>query len=230
MAVPGQERGRDNAVTRPPASDVVLLVVAMLAIGTSGPLIAATTVGAVALAFWRSLLGSGLTLPFSLLRHRGELRGMTRAEWRGTALAGALLGAHFAAWLPSLRFTSVASSTALVALQPVWAALIARSRGAHVPRQAWVGIVVALVGVLVLTGIDVSTDPRHLIGDLLALVGGMLSAAYVTAGERVRQRCRRRRTPRWRTPCRRWSCCRCACCSARTSGATRRAGGGPCWR
>lgn len=187
MTVAGEGAARASAVTRPPTSDVVLLVVAMLAIGTSGPLIAATTVGAVALAFWRSLLGSGLTLPFSLLGHRGELRSLTRAEWQGTALAGALLGAHFATWLPSLRFTSVASSTALVALQPVWAALIARRQGHHVPRLAWIGICVALVGVLVLTGIDVSTDPRHLIGDLLALVGGMLSAAYVTAGERVRQ-------------------------------------------
>jgi drug/metabolite transporter (DMT)-like permease len=144
-------------------------------------------VGPLALAFWRSLLGSGLTLPWALRRHRSELRSLSSSELRGTVLAGLLLGAHFAAWLPSLRFTSVASSTALVSLQPVWAALLARRRGAHVPRRAWVGIAISLVGVLVLTGIDVSLDSRHLVGDALALLGGMLSAAYVTAGERVRQ-------------------------------------------
>lgn len=186
MSQDGRATG-GNAVSRPPVTDMLLLLVAMLAIGTSGPLIAASAVGAMALAFWRSLLGSGLTLPFALLRHRGEMTSLTREELRGTVLAGVLLGLHFAAWLPSLRFTSVASSAALVSLQPVWAALIARWQGAHVPRLAWIGIVVALVGVLVLTGIDVSLDPRHLIGDLLALVGGMLSAAYVTAGEKVRR-------------------------------------------
>ncbi len=81
----------------------------------------------------------------------------------------------------------MASSTALVATQPVWAALIARWRGAHIPRSAWVGIAISLLGVVILTGIDVSVDPRHLIGDVLALVGGMLAAAYVTVSESARR-------------------------------------------
>ena len=84
---------------------------------------------------------------------------MTRREWWLVGSAGLLLGAHFATWIPSLRFTTVASSTALVATQPVWAALIARRRGAVIPRTAWIGIGIALVGVLILTGIDVSVDP-----------------------------------------------------------------------
>ena len=176
-----------NAITRPPATDLVLLGIAVLAIATSAPLIAATTVAPIAIAFWRSVLGSAVTLPWAWFRHRAEMRSLSRDEVRWIVVAGVLLALHFAAWLPSLRFTSVASSTALVSLQPGWAALIARHRGAHVPRSAWVGIVVALVGVLVLTGVDVSADPRHLIGDALALVGGMLSAAYVTAGEHVRR-------------------------------------------
>ena len=55
------------------------------------------------------------------------------------AASGLLLGAHFAAWVPSLRLTTVASSTALVATQPVWAALIAARRGVLIPRPAWSG-------------------------------------------------------------------------------------------
>ncbi len=176
-----------SAVTRPPASDVALLAVAVLAISTSGPLIAAISAPALAIAFWRCLLGSGATLPWAWWRHRDELRGLSREEWRWTAVAGVTLAAHFATWVPSLRFTSVASSTALVATQPVWAALIARRQGAYVARGVWIGIVISLVGVLVLTGIDVSLDPRHLIGDALSLAGAVLAAAYVTVGARVRQ-------------------------------------------
>jgi drug/metabolite transporter (DMT)-like permease len=101
--------------------------------------------------------------------------------------AGLLLGAHFATWIPSLRYTTVASSTALVATQPVWAALIARQRGTHIARSAWIGIAISLVGVLLLTGVDVSVDPQHLVGDGLALAGGMLAAAYVTVGEGARR-------------------------------------------
>ena len=177
-----------NAVTRPPAADVGLLAVAVVAISTSGPIIAACAAPALAIAFWRCALGSGLTGPYVAWRHRGELGRLARREWGLMVAAGLLLGAHFATWIPSLRFTSVASSTALVATQPVWAALIARARGAEVARRVWIGIAVSLVGVLVLTGIDVALDPRALVGDLLALAGAVLAAAYVTAGGEVRQK------------------------------------------
>ena len=54
--------------------------------------------------------------------------------------------AHFATWVPSVTLTSVASSTALVATQPVWAALLARAAGRQVGRPVWIGILVAVAG------------------------------------------------------------------------------------
>jgi drug/metabolite transporter (DMT)-like permease len=175
------------ALSRPSPRDLVWLAVAVAFISSSGPIIAATVAPALAIAFWRCFLGSAATVPWVLGRHRDEVRGMTRHEWWLVIGAGLLLGAHFATWIPSLRFTTVASSTALVATQPVWAALIARHRGATMPRSAWVGIAISLAGVLILTGIDVSIDPRHLIGDALALAGAVLAAAYVTVAEGARQ-------------------------------------------
>ena len=172
---------------RPPAGDLALLGVAIVFIASSGPIIAATLAPALAIAFWRCFLGSAATAPWALLRHGGEIRRLSRHEWWLIAAAGLLLGAHFATWIPSLRFTTVASSTALVATQPVWAALIARQRGVVIPRSAWVGIGIALVGVVVLTGVDLSVDPRHLIGDALALAGAVLAAAYVTVSESARR-------------------------------------------
>lgn len=176
-----------HVVSRPPTADIALLGVAVLFISSSGPIIAAIAAPALAIAFWRTFLGSALTAPWVLLRRRHELRSLTRRDVRLIVIAGLLLGAHFATWIPSLRFTSVAASTALVATQPVWAALIARWRGAHIPRQAWLGIGIALIGVVVLTGVDLSVDPRHLIGDALALLGAILAAAYVTVAEEARR-------------------------------------------
>ena len=40
---------------------------------------------------------------------------------------------------------------------------------------------------MVLSGVDLSISPRALFGDLLALVGGALAAAYVTVGAEVRR-------------------------------------------
>lgn len=164
-----------------------LLAVAVFFISTSAPIIAATAAPALAIAFWRTALGAVLTAPWTLTRHAAELRGLVGRQWWLCIAGGALLAAHFAAWIPSLRFTSVASSTALVATQPVWAALLARARGVHFPRQVWAGIAVALLGILVLTGVDLALDARSLIGDGLALLGAMLAAAYVTVGEAARR-------------------------------------------
>ncbi len=165
----------------------MVLTVAVLAISASAPMIVAITAPALAIAFWRSFLGGLMTAPFVLVGGVERLRSVPARQWQQAALSGVLLAAHFATWVPSLRFTSVASSTALVATQPVWAALIARFRGVRIARGTWVGIAVALVGVVVLTGIDFSLDPRSLVGDALALVGAILAAAYVTVGESARQ-------------------------------------------
>lgn len=177
----------DSVLARPPRLDFMLLGVAVLAISASAPMIAAIAAPALAIAFWRCILGAGATGAWVAWRQRAELISLSWQQWRLVIVAGLLLGAHFATWIPSLRFTSVASSTALVATQPVWAALIARARGVRIPGRAWLGIGIALAGVLVLTGIDASIDPRHLIGDLLALVGAVFAALYVSVAEVARK-------------------------------------------
>lgn len=177
----------DSVLARPPRVDFILLGVAVLAISASAPIIAAIAASALAIAFWRCLLGAVATGGWVAVRRRAEARSLSWSQWRLVIASGLLLGAHFATWIPSLRFTSVASSTALVATQPIWAALIARARGVYVPRRAWIGIGIALIGVLVLTGIDTSINPRNLIGDLLALVGAIFAALYVSVAEAARK-------------------------------------------
>lgn len=102
--------------------------------------------------------------------------------WSRAALPGVALAAHFAAWIPSLRLTTVALSTAMISTQPVWSALLSRVTG----RLVWMGIGVSLVGVLILTGFGDPLDARNLLGMALALLGAVLAAVYVAYGERLR--------------------------------------------
>lgn len=178
---------RTAEVGRPSPLDLGLIGVAVLAVGTSGPLIAATAAPALAVAAWRNLFASGLLVPVALVRRRRELAALGRREWGLMLGAGVLLAVHFATWVPSLRYTTVATSTALVALQPVWAGLMARAAGRYMSPRAWVGIGLAVAGAVLLTGVDLRTDSRAVVGDLLALVGGMFSAAYMTTGSAVRR-------------------------------------------
>ena len=167
--------------------DALLMLVGLTAVSTSGPLIAATAAPALAIAFWRNAMATSLLVPAVLLTAREELRGLDRRERRLALLAGSLLALHFATWTPSLTRTSVASATALVATQPVWAALIARLRGEVVSRRVWSGIAVAMCGALLLTGADLQVRGSALLGDLLAVAGGVFAAGYMVAGSEVRR-------------------------------------------
>lgn len=174
-------------VGRPPAGDLALIAVAVAAVSTAAPLIRGADAPSLAVAFWRNALAVAVLLPLTAVRRRAEVKALPAPQRRGTLLAGMFLAAHFATWVPSLSFTTVASSVALVATQPVWAALMARARGERVPARAWVGIALAVTGAVVLSGVDLSISARALLGDALALAGGVLAAAYVTVGSEMRQ-------------------------------------------
>lgn len=181
--VPGAALSSGSGPGTPaPPGDVLLLGIAVLAVSTSGPLIRYAAAPALAISMWRNVL----VLPPLFLAARRSPR-PDRRELRLIGLSGLFLAAHFATWIPSLSYTSVASSVALVATQPVWAAVIARWRGDPVARQVWVGIGVALLGVVLLSGVDLTLSARALFGDALALVGGVLAAAYVAVGQEVRR-------------------------------------------
>ena len=187
MTAPGKALADVPGHARPQGSDAVLVTIALLAVSTSGPLMAATAVPALAIAFWRNALAAGVLLPVALATCRDELRALDRRELRWAGVAGVLLALHFATWIPSLTFTSVASATALVATQPVWAALLSGLRGTPVGRGVWLGIAVAVSGALLLTGVDLQLSGRALVGDLLAIAGGAFAAAYMVAGAEVRR-------------------------------------------
>ncbi|MFG2717521.1 DMT family transporter [Streptomyces sp. NPDC048416] len=170
-----------------PRIDVVLLGVAIASVSLSAPLIAATAAPALAIAFWRNALAVGALTPVAWFKYRARLRALTRREVGLTIGAGALLALHFGLWLPSLSMTSVASSTALCTTTPIWTTIALRLRGHRPPALVWAGTLAACVGVVMLTGVDLSLSPRALAGDALALGGGIAAAGYVLLGAEVRR-------------------------------------------
>jgi drug/metabolite transporter (DMT)-like permease len=171
---------------------VVALGVGVVAVSTSGPLAAYAAAPALAIAFWRNAMALSGLVPVAAVRRRHEIRALLRGEGRRDGLfcvlAGVALAAHFALWIPSTKLTNVATATALVATQPVWAGLIAVGQGRRLPGLTWAGIGLAVVGSVLATGADFRTGGSALPGDLLALGGGLLAAVYTSLGERARVR------------------------------------------
>ncbi|GAA2376319.1 DMT family transporter [Dactylosporangium salmoneum] len=172
-------------------STFTALAIAIVAVSSSAPLIAFAAAPALGIAFWRNAAGAAALATPALTHRRGQLRdllrpGAGRRTLAVTALSGACLAVHFGAWVPSAKLTSVAMSVALVSTTPVWTALIAAARGVRSPASTWVGIAIAVAGVALATGADPQLSGRALLGDALALTGGIAAAGYTLLGERAR--------------------------------------------
>ena len=163
------------------------MLVGVLAVSTSAPLIAAMTVPALAIAFWRNGFATAALAPVAVAGRRSELAGLRRGDLVMTVLAGLALAVHFGTWVSSVKMTSVASSTALVCLQIAWVVAWQMVRGERFGRLVVAGLAVAFAGVLVVSGVDVALSARKAAGDGLALLGGVAAAGYMLLGARVRR-------------------------------------------
>ena len=166
---------------------LLLLAVGVVAVSMSGPLMAAMVVPPLAIAFWRNAMATVLLAPDVVVRRRPEVAALTRRNGWLVLASGLTLAVHFAAWVTSLTLTSVASATALVALQIAWVVAWQLLRGERFAPGVVAGLVLAFGGVLVVSGVDLSVSTRALAGDLLALLGGVAAAAYMVIGARARQ-------------------------------------------
>jgi drug/metabolite transporter (DMT)-like permease len=164
----------------------IALFVAVLAISTAAPLVAlADPAPPLTVAFARVGL-AGLLFALARPRELVAIAALPARELARIALAGALLAAHFGAWITSLTLTSTASSVALVATQPVFAALLGAIflRDA-VGRREWLGIAIAGAGCALIAAGDWGRDTAAR-GDLLALAGASAVAAYLVIGRSLR--------------------------------------------
>ena len=172
---------RDSHTAIPGRPDLIRLSLGILGVGTSGPLIALSTMPIPTLIFWRNLGGSLLTLPFAL-RH-----GANRTGVKWSVIAGVLLATHFIGFFLAMRWTTVAAGTALVALQPIFAAIFVKMSGGHIPSKAWFGMFVSFTGVLLISGVDLHISVRSFLGDVAALISSAVAALYMMAGSRAQR-------------------------------------------
>ena len=149
----------------------------------------AAGMGTLSIAAWRLLFASLILVPYAWLTRREELRSLSRRELGLLGVSGFFLGLHFATWIGSLGYTSVASSVVLVSMGPVFVGLgswlFLRERPGLLLS---LGIVLAAVGSVVISWGDLGQGEDQLLGDLLALAGAVMVAGYLMIGRMVRGR------------------------------------------
>ncbi len=136
---------------------------------------------ALGVAFWRNAIAAMLFLPWMVGRR--ALRGRDRL---GAIAAGVFLGIHFAAWTASLDHTTVANSTAILAIQPAVVLVLGLLVGDRLSNRAWTAVVLAGAGGAIVGGADLSGASGRLYGNALSALGALAGGVYFTIGRRVR--------------------------------------------
>lgn len=159
-------------------------------------------VPSLAIAAYRMVFSGLILAPLALPTLRTEMRKLSRRELGFALLSGLFLALHFATWITSLEFTSVASSVVLVTTAPLWLAILAHLLlGERITRATSFGLIVAFIGGIIV-GISDScvqaasglqcpplsefVSGERFLGNVLALIGAWTGAGYFLIGRRLR--------------------------------------------
>ncbi len=163
------------------------MTIGVIATSTSSIFIRLANAPALVIAAYRLSLASLILAVPAWLQAGQELRTLTRRDLRLACFSGVFLALHFATWIASLDYTTVASSVVLVDTNPIFVALMShlllRER---VSQSTVLGIAVTVAGGFIIGYGDLALGGQQLLGDLLALTGAVMSAAYFLIGRSLR--------------------------------------------
>lgn len=179
------------------------LLIAILAVSTSSVLIrfAQQEAPSLVIAALRLTCAAVLLAPLAWIRHADELRNLTGQEFLLGGISGSFLAVHFATWISSLEYTSVASSVVFVSTGPLWVALLSPLLlNERLTRTAAIGLVIAILGGTIIGLSDACTwdlglrcpelsqlmQGRVMWGNFLALIGAWTVSGYLIIGRKLR--------------------------------------------
>lgn len=167
----------------------IILFIGVLSVSFAAVFIRLADAPPLVIAAYRLGIASVILIPFASMRFGKTLKKLSRSDILLVLLSGVFIALHFALWITSLSYTSIASSVVLVTSHPVFVAVISYFLwGERLNRLAVLGIIVALVGVVFINYSGFSLHPQALFGDLLALLAAFFMGAYLVIGRQLRAR------------------------------------------
>ncbi|MGA2515610.1 MAG: DMT family transporter [Thermodesulfobacteriota bacterium] len=162
------------------------LPIGIIAISTASIFIKLCDAPVLIIATYRLILASLMLSPFAY--YKKTWRGWERNALGWLLLSGLLLSLHFALWITSLKYTSVASSVVLVTTHPIFVGvgglLFLKERLA---LNLIIGIALSVLGSGLISYGDMALSREALMGDGLALLGAIAASGYLLVGRKVRK-------------------------------------------
>lgn len=168
----------------------IILFFAVFFLSTSAIFVRIAGAPASITAFYRLLFTTLALVPVLILKeeNRKELGNLNFKQLGMGILSGFLLSVHYVLWFESLNYTSVASSTVIVCLQPLFALIggyfIFKEKYS---KLALSGCLIAIFGSVVIGWGDLQISNEALLGDIMALVAAAIIAGYFIVGQHIRK-------------------------------------------
>ena len=176
-----------------PKSKVFAALAAGLVAFGFAPILVRTTpeTPALVLASYRTVFAVIMLLPYWLYKRRETFLSGKIRERMMIVLAGVCLGLHFACWISSLYYTSVASASVLVTIHPVILISIERLWFKRsFSWTTWLGVFFAFFGSILLGISDSQVEQSFanpLLGNALAAAAALIFVVYLLIGQQIRQ-------------------------------------------
>lgn len=171
------------------AKNLLLLFIAVVAVSWAAIFIKLTGAPPLATAFYRMSFATLFILPLALKKSLPEILKIRGKTLIVSLLSGIFLGFHFATWITSLDYTSIPNSVVLVTTQPIFVAILSHLLlKERINLTILSAILLALLGSFIISGGDFRLGKANFFGDILALIGAVMAAAYLLCGRVVRQK------------------------------------------
>ena len=188
-----------SALLRNERIAIIAVFVGTITIACAPILVRLSEIGPTATAFHRFLLAIPLYWAIAAALPRssepedesggGNEKPRSVRDFGLIAMAGVYLAADMGVWHYSIKLTTVANSTLLANVAPVFVVLggwlLFRTR---VTGTYLVGLALAMTGVFVLSQASLSLSRAHFVGDLLGVLTAFFYACYQMSVERLRKR------------------------------------------
>lgn len=174
---------------KPKIHPYIPIFIGVISVSLSAIFVKLANAEAGVIAFYRMFFSVLIMAPLFFWKYSNEIKELRIRDWLFSSIAGIFLAFHFILWFESLNYTSVASSTVLVTLQPLFAFI-----GTYfffkenITLKTIFAGVIAIAGSILISWGDFKLSGTAFYGDMLALIACALVTAYFLFGQDVRKR------------------------------------------
>lgn len=165
------------------------LLIAVIAVSFSSIFIRLSNAPSLIIAAYRLGIASIILFPFMIYYNSNISKKYSRKDLLKIFFISFFLSIHFASWITSLNYTSIANSVIIVNTSPIFVAIFSHYiLKEKINYNTIIGIIIALIGTIIIAIGDYGINRSNLLGDIYALIGAIALSIYIIGGRDIRKR------------------------------------------